>query len=73
MDPANTHFYGGHGLLNAYVNYMPRADLELFARGVNLLGRDYAEVASWDAFQRDQLTPGAPRAIYGGVKYAWSR
>jgi outer membrane receptor protein involved in Fe transport len=73
MDPANTHFYGGHSLLNAYVNHMPRPELELFARGVNLLGRDYAELASWDPFQREQLTPGAPRAVFAGVKYAWSR
>ena len=73
MDPANTHYYAGHELVNAYVNYMPRPGVELFARAVNLLGRDYAEVAAWDAFQLDQLTPGAPRAVYAGVKYGWTR
>jgi outer membrane receptor protein involved in Fe transport len=74
MDPGNTHFYGGYELLNAYLDVdVPRYGVELFARGVNLLGRDYAELASWDAFQRTQLTPGAPRALYAGVKYAWSR
>jgi len=73
MDPGNVERYGGHELLNAYVNYVPRAGLELFARAVNLLDRDYAELAAWDAFQREQLTPGAPRAVYAGVKYGWSR
>jgi outer membrane receptor protein involved in Fe transport len=74
MDPGNTHYYGGYELLNAYLDVdVPRYGVELFARGVNLLGRSYAELASWDAFQQTQLTPGAPRAIYAGVKYAWSR
>ena len=73
MDPGNVEEYAGHELLNAYVNYVPRAGLELFARAVNLLDRDYAELAAWDPFQREQLTPGAPRAIYAGVKYGWSR
>lgn len=60
--------------MNASASVMvPRYDVELFARGVNLLGRRYAELAAWDPFQQTQLTPGAPRAIYAGVKYAWSR
>ncbi|HEU4630054.1 MAG TPA: TonB-dependent receptor [Gemmatimonadaceae bacterium] len=74
MDPGNTHGYGGHELLDASVSVMvPRYDVELFARGVNLLGRRYAELAAWDPFQQTQLTPGTPRALYAGVKYTWSR
>ena len=73
-DPANTHFYGGYEVLNAQLNYVvPRAGVEMFARGVNLLDRDYAETVSWTQFQGHQLTPGAPRAVYVGAKYGWSR
>ena len=75
VDPANAaDFHGGYEVLNAFATYaLPRAGLELFARGVNLLDRDFAETVSWTQFQGYQFTPGAPRAVYAGVKYGWSR
>ncbi|HEY0970762.1 MAG TPA: TonB-dependent receptor [Gemmatimonadales bacterium] len=70
MDPGNVQpLYGGHELLNGYLNYfVPRTGIELFARGVNLLDRDYAELQSWTAAQGVQITPGAPRTIYAGAR-----
>jgi hypothetical protein len=38
---------------------------------MNLGNAKYAELSSFDAFQRDTYTPGAPRALFGGLRYAW--
>ena len=73
MDPANTHEYGGHTIVSLHANYFVRADVELFARVTNLQDHAYAELASYDAFQKEQFTPGAPRTIYAGLQYRWSR
>ncbi|MBX6332407.1 MAG: TonB-dependent receptor [Gemmatimonadaceae bacterium] len=72
-DAANTHFYPGYDLVNVSVNYLLRANAELFARAVNVLDRRYAELASYDPFQRDRYNPGSPRMIYAGVHYTWER
>jgi outer membrane receptor protein involved in Fe transport len=73
MDPANTHWYGGHNLLNLSANVVASQNVELFARMVNVTNRRYAEIASFDAFQQSQYTPGAPRTAYMGVRYDWRR
>lgn len=75
MDAANTPDmeYGGHELLNVTLNVFPRPAIELFARGVNLLDRRYAELVTYDAFQKEQYTPGSPRGVFVGVKYGWER
>jgi iron complex outermembrane receptor protein len=73
MDPANTHEYGGHDLLNLHVNAMIGSRVELFARAMNVTDRRYAEVASYDPFQGAQYNPGMPRAVYAGVRYDWQR
>jgi outer membrane receptor protein involved in Fe transport len=70
-DAANTHWYPGHDLLNLHVSAMVRPQAELFARVSNLMNRKYAELLAYDAFQKDQYTPGAPRAVYAGVRYGW--
>jgi outer membrane cobalamin receptor len=70
-DPANTHAYGGYELLSLHLNANVTPRTELFGRVSNLLDRPYAELVTYDAFQKDQLTPGAPRAVYVGFRTAW--
>jgi iron complex outermembrane recepter protein len=70
-DPANSHYYGGHDLLSANANVFVASRAELFARVANLANRRFAELVTYDAFQKDQYTPGAPRSIYAGLRYAW--
>jgi iron complex outermembrane recepter protein len=73
MDPANTHFYGGHELLNLHANYYVAPSIQIFARAINLSDNRYAEIASFTEFQGAQFNPGAPRTIYAGVSYDWQR
>jgi iron complex outermembrane receptor protein len=73
MDPENTHEYDGHALLQLHANHVVRPGLELFARVMNVADVRHAEVATFDAFQREQYTPGAPRTVYAGLKYGWGK
>ncbi len=67
-DPSNTVFYGGYELFNLHANvHVARG--ELFLRVMNLANRRFAELVSFDQFQRDQYTPGAPRSLFVGVRY----
>lgn len=68
-DPANTKFYSGYELfnLNANVNLSSRA--EVFGRVINVADRHFAELVSYDAFQKDQYTPAAPRSVFFGLKF----
>ena len=72
-DPQNTHGYAGYHTFNLHANYMLTSRAELFARVINVLDRRYAELATYDVAQREQLTPGAPRSIFGGVRVGWER
>ena len=72
-DPANTHYYGGHELLNLHASYNAAPSIQIFARAVNLADRRYAEIATYTAFQGTQYNPGTPRTIYAGVSYDWQR
>jgi hypothetical protein len=47
--------------------------VELFGRVLNVADRNHAELAAYDAFQREQYTPGSPRMVYAGARYSWSR
>jgi hypothetical protein len=38
---------------------------------INVANRRYPELISYDAFQKDQFTPGVPRSVFAGVRYAW--
>lgn len=71
QDPANTHFYDGHDVYNLHANATVAPRTELFLRVMNLGNAKYAELSSFDPFQRDTYTPGAPRAVFGGMRYAW--
>jgi iron complex outermembrane receptor protein len=68
-DPANQFFYDGYALLNLHANVFLLEKAELFARVTNVANRDYAELVTYDAFQKDNYIPGAPRMIYAGVRY----
>ena len=70
-DPANTHSYAGYELVNLHLsgNLTPRT--ELFGRVANLANSAYAELVTYDAFQKDQITPGAPRSVFVGLKTSW--
>jgi outer membrane receptor protein involved in Fe transport len=67
-DAANTHAYAGYDLLNVRASAAIRPGTELFARVVNLTNRKYAELESYDNFQKEQYTPGAPRSLVVGVR-----
>jgi iron complex outermembrane recepter protein len=68
MDPANTHRYPGHGLLNLSGTLPVHGGLDLVMRLNNVLDTRYAERASFDVFQGEQFSPGMPRTIYAGVR-----
>ncbi len=72
MDAGNVAMYTGFTLLNLHANAFVTPTVELFTRVTNLGDRRFAELASYDAFQGRQYTPGAPRTIYAGLRYAWT-
>lgn len=69
MDPNNTRMYPGYDVVNLHLNYFVVPSAELFARVVNAANAKYAELATWDAFQKEQYNPGTPRAMYAGVRW----
>jgi outer membrane receptor protein involved in Fe transport len=69
-DPGNNFYADGHGLVNLHANvFLLEERAELFARVTNIADEKYAELVSWDAFQRDNYTPGGPRLVYVGLRY----
>ena len=70
-DPANSHRYGGYALLHLHLSGKVSQRTEIFGRVSNLANRTYAELVTYDQFQKDQLTPGAPRSVYLGLKTGW--
>jgi iron complex outermembrane receptor protein len=72
-DPANTPdaVYEGHDLVHVNANYFLRNGTEVFARLQNAANRRFAELVSYDAFQRDQYTPGQPRTFVAGLRHAF--
>jgi outer membrane receptor protein involved in Fe transport len=72
-DPSNAYFYGGYELLNLHGNVIlgGHRRAELFFRAINLADRQFAELVSFDQFQRDQYTPGAPRSLFVGARYGF--
>jgi outer membrane receptor protein involved in Fe transport len=70
-DPANTHSYPGYELLNLHLSAGLTPRTEVFGRVSNLADVAYAELVTYDAFQKDQITPGAPRSVYVGLKTSW--
>ena len=73
MDPANTHEYAGHDLLNVQANLPIYAGLDLVARVSNVTGERYAETSSFNAQQGERFRPGAPRQLFVGAQYRVAR
>lgn len=71
QDAANTSFYAGHDLVSLHANAFVTSRTELFVRVSNLLDARYAELSSFDQFQRDTYTPGSPRSVFAGARHAW--
>ena len=72
-DPANTHYYGGHDLLNLHASVQVARRGELFGRLINVTNRNYAELAAYDQFQGTQYNPGSPRSLFVGVRIGVGR
>jgi outer membrane receptor protein involved in Fe transport len=72
-DPENTQTYEGFDLLTLHGNYMIRNLGELFVRVTNLTNEKYAEVATYNAFNKWQYTPGTPRSVFAGLRYNWQK
>jgi outer membrane receptor protein involved in Fe transport len=69
MDPENTHTYRGFELWTFHASHiMPRIG-EVFARVTNATNEKYAELVSYNAFNREQYTPGNPRMFFAGVRW----
>ena len=73
MDPANTHEYDGHTLLNLQANLPIYAGLDIVARVSNVGGARYAETSSFNAQQGERFRPGAPRQVFLGAQYRLAR
>ena len=70
----------GYSILNLNTNYEISKGLNAFMRVNNLFDKRYASYASlgYDVFARSGYAteavfyaPGAPRAVFGGVRYEW--
>jgi iron complex outermembrane receptor protein len=72
-DPENTQSYDGFDLLTLHGNYNFRNIGEFFVRVTNLADEKYAEVATYNAFNRWQYTPGTPRSVFAGLRYNWQK
>jgi outer membrane receptor protein involved in Fe transport len=72
-DPENTQTYDGFDLVTLHGNYMIRNLGELFVRVTNVTNEKYAEVATYNAFNKWQYTPGTPRSVFAGLRYNWQK
>ena len=72
-DPENTQSYDGFDVVTLHGNYMIRNLGELFLRVTNVTNEKYAEVATYNAFNKWQYTPGTPRTVFAGVRYSWQQ
>ena len=72
-DPDNTQSYEGFDVVTLHGNYMIRNLGELFVRVTNVTNEKYAEVATYNAFNKWQYTPGTPRSVFAGLRYNWQR
>ncbi|MGH7506587.1 MAG: TonB-dependent receptor, partial [Longimicrobiales bacterium] len=70
MDPANTHRYPGHDLLNLRASVPVLSNVTLFGRLMNLTDERYAESAGFTVARGQEYAPGMPRTLYLGVQYS---
>lgn len=65
-DDENTSKYEGHDLVNLRGSYR-RGSWELFAKVLNLFDERYATRAKFTQFRGEELAPGMPLTLYGGL------
>ena len=70
-DAANLHEYEGHTLIHSRFVYLSSDNLKQIIRIHNLLDKDYAERADFNAFGGDRYFPGIPRQVYYGLEYTF--
>jgi outer membrane receptor protein involved in Fe transport len=68
MDPANTHSYAGHDLVNLRVSVPVRSRVTLFGRLMNVTDERYAENAAFTTARGEEYAPGMPRTFYLGAQ-----
>ena len=69
MDPADSHYYEGHTLLNLRGSVVLFNRTTVFARLMNATDKRYAERATFTTARGDEFSPGLPRTFYLGVQY----
>lgn len=67
LDDNNTRKYGGHDLLHIRANYKVDDRYNLFIRIHNLFDKRYATNGRFNAFAGEELKPGLPRTLFGGI------
>ncbi|MEN3951346.1 TonB-dependent receptor [Iodidimonas sp. SYSU 1G8] len=67
LDDDNTRTYEGHDLIHVSGSIFVTEGVELFLRLHNLLNERYATNGRYTAFGGDELKPGLPRTVFGGV------
>lgn len=67
-DPANTHYYAGHTLLNLRGSWSLSGHTSVFARLMNATNARYAERATFTTARGEEFAPGLPRTFYLGVQ-----
>ena len=72
-DPENTQTYDGFNLITLHGNYVIRNIGEFFVRVTNVTNEKYSEVATYNAFNKWQYTPGTPRSVFAGLRYNWQK
>ena len=70
-DAANLHEYEGHTLYHTRLNRNFSESLKGYLRIDNLLDKEYAERADYNAFGGDRYFPGLPREVYIGLEYTF--
>jgi outer membrane receptor protein involved in Fe transport len=69
MDPADSHVYEGHTLVNLRGSWVLFGRMTVFARLMNATNARYAERATFTTARGEEFAPGMPRTLYVGVQY----
>jgi len=78
MDERESQQYDAHDVWSLHANAIVMSHVEAFARLYNLANANFAELATFSATERNAAeratyAPGAPRTLYAGLRYEWSR
>jgi iron complex outermembrane recepter protein len=68
LDDNNTHTYDGHDLVHLRGNIKMGKGLDFYLRLHNLFNSRYATNGRYNGFVGEELKPGQPRTLYGGIE-----